>query len=416
MLKSDEAVVRLLPTIGKLIERGFKPEWVSSTIRPYVRAAASLHLRGHEITPLAVELLAGSSDRWPEVERLFGAGGVEPEEAVDSAMANHMRLTYEPVHAEINNLLTVKPEEIAKWLPERSREINSICQRGSVYDPTPSKHFRSPIPQIVKTFNNFLDGLLRGGIYNGALAVLVAAPSGGKSTTAYTLVAACVDIKAKVVLITGEELESTVVARVLMAMTGMTMEKVLAFHSLLNHEKPDTAITEAEYATLETALNRLDRHFVVYDKAAMELGAIDDIIAWESPYMLIIDHIMMVEDKSLKRTGSTAFDIGALFYGIQHITMQKYRIHTVIMSQTKGSVAEALKAGKMPKHVFPFGSSMGDQAAGSLAVLARHPGRRGFSRLYFTKDKLLNQPTDIYAIEHNEESHSFVGAQRDVWS
>lgn len=418
MQKSDEAIVRLLPRVDELMELGFRPEWVSEEVRPFVRAAASLFLRGHQVTPIAVELIGGRDANWKEVGTLFGKGGVEPQEAVNSARAYHMRGECEPIHKDITELLKSDPDNITGWLPGQVRKLNSLVQHGSVYDPRPSSHFKRPIPQIVRKFGNFLDDIMRGGIYSGAVIVVVAAPSGGKSTTAYTLAANCATIGSKCVLITGEELESTVVMRALMAMTGHSREKVLAFQAMYIGESYNgiTVVTDHEYSNLKSALDRLDVYLTVYDKSAMELGRIDDIVAWEQPELLIIDHIMMVEDKSLKRTGSSAFDIGALFYGIQYITLQKYRIHTVIMSQTSGHVAEQLKKGMMPKHVFPFGSSMGDQAAGALAVIAKHPGVQGFSRLYFTKDKLLDHQTDIIAIRHDPVSHSFVESQRDKWS
>ena len=415
MQKSDEAVARLLPRIGELMELGFRPEWVSEEMRPYARAAASLFLRGHSITPIAVELIGGSNNDWGNIRPVFGKGGIEPKEAVSSAMAYYMKSQAEPIQSEINKLLRNDPDGISKWLPEEVRKLNSLIQRGSVYDPRPSSHFRQPIPQVVRTFNNFLDDLMRGGVYSGAMLIVVAAPSGGKSTTAYTLAANCAKIGSKCVLITGEELESAVVMRALMAMTGHSREKVIAFQSAYTG-KTGAQITEHEYDTIKTALDRLDLHLTVYDKASMDIGRIDDIVAWEKPEVLIIDHIMMVEDKTSKKTGSTAFDIGALFYGIQYITLQKYRIHTVIMSQTSGAVAERLKNGHMPKHVFPFGSSMGDQAAGALAVISKHPGLQGHSRWYYTKDKIANHDTDRYAIRHDAASQSFTSMQRDSWS
>ena len=416
MQKSDEAIARLLPRIDKLIELGFRPEWVSEEMRPYARAAASLFLRGHSVTPIAVELIGGSNSNWEQIKPVFGKGGIEPQEAVNSAMAFYMRSQAEPIQSEINKMLRSDPDGIVTWLPEEVRKLTSLVQRGSVYDPRPSSHFRQPIPQVVRTFNNFLDDLMRGGVYSGAMLIVVAAPSGGKSTTAYTLAANCAKVGSKCVLITGEELESAVVMRSLMAMTGHSREKVIAFQSVYMGKPMSAQITEHEYDNIKAALDRLDIHLTVYDKSSMDIGRIDDIVAWEKPEVLIIDHIMMVEDKATKKTGSTAFDIGALFYGIQHITLQKYRIHTVIMSQTSGAVAEKLKNGHMPKHVFPFGSSMGDQAAGALAVISKHPGLQGRSRWYYTKDKLLNHDTDRFAIRHDATSQSFTDMQRDSWS
>lgn len=197
-----------------------------------------------------------------------------------------------------------------------------------------------------------------------------------------------------------------------MAMTGLDRHTVLSFQKALRGERTPF-LTEREYKMLEEALERQERFLSVYNYEAMEVSRMDDIVAWEEPELLLVDHLLMVNDPNAKSRGSAAFDIGNLIYNIQRMVVQRYATQAVVFSQLPENIVTLLKKGAMPKHVTFYGSGMINQAANWSAVLYRHPSMPGFSRWWYIKDKVWDKDSDIFAIEHDPISHSFVGAEVD---
>lgn len=415
MDRHEEGVVRLLHRVDRLIELGLNPEWLSHDIRRYVEAAASLHLRGHPVNQLSVKLIAGENGRWPEVEQFFAKGGVDPKDVVSSALAHYMTTEAEPLITEASKKLHSKSDEIHDWLPELTRKLSTLCQRGEVYDASPKAHFTKPIPQVQHTFGGWMDVLLRGGLYNGCVGIISSAPSGGKSTMAYTIAAKACNTGVKSIIITGEELEQGVVARVLMAQTGLPKATVISFQSLVRGET-NQMVTQKEFDILDKAFGLQNSYLRVYNYEAMELGRMEDIVAWERPALMQVDHLLMVHDPTQKSRGSSAFDIGSLIYGIQRMAVQRHALQAIVYSQLPENIVKMLKDGKAPKHVTFYGSGMVNQAAHWSAVTYRHPGLPGWNRWWYIKDKVLNQDSDQYRVEHDPFSQSYVGMDKEKWS
>jgi len=412
MQKHDEAVVRLITRIGELMELGLRPEWLSPDVRPYVKAAVSLHMRERTISPLAVRLLAtNSGSEWDEIGELFGVGGVDPKDAVASALSANVMENFRPLYRKIRARMEREPDTIGRWLPAITREMNELSRRGSVYDPTPGAHFKKAIPQVAHHLSAWMNYLLRGGLYSGSVGIISSAPSGGKSTMAYTIAGEAVRNRVKNVLITGEELEQGVVARTLMAQTQLEKDAVVSFQRIMNGE--DAVVTTREYDLLKEALDDQNQYLRIYNYEALDIGRMSEIVAWERPGLLQIDHLLLARDPRARSTGNTAFDLGDIIYAIQRMTVQQYAIQTLVYSQLPEITVKKLKAGEMPKHATFYGSGMINQAAHWSSIIFRHPKRRGWSRWWYIKDKAWDRDSDVYAVEHDPRSHCFIHARTE---
>ena len=202
MIPTDEAILRLLPQIDEMISLGLKPEFVSEGIRPYVEAAASLSLHGHKPNWLTVKLLArGSIDS--TVQSMFGKGGVDIDTTIRLAKNHNLTRQLSPIIDDIKSKLRSSGDSVDRWMPQYYRQIAGLVKSGTNYSALPSDHFKQPIPQVHTKLGCFLDDIMRGGIFSGALGVIAAVPGDGKSTMAYTIAAHCASNGIKVVLITG---------------------------------------------------------------------------------------------------------------------------------------------------------------------------------------------------------------------
>ena len=420
MNKSDTAVVRLLPRVSVMISQGLKPEHVSPQVRPYVRAAASISLKGHPVEWLTVRLVAaGKHDA--EIKEEFGKGGVDLNVAVNSALSWYVSSQLGPIADHVRSMLASSPDDVTDWLPSVYNKIGGLVKDGVVYDATPSEHFKQPIPQIKFQLGCFLDDVFRGGVYGGAIGAIASAPGGGKSTMAYTIAAWCMSKSVMTVFITGEETEQYVAGRVLMAQTHHNLEEMLQFqqHKLTGESDLDGMTLQR----LEAALVSQDRNLRIYNQEqGMDVSKMDSILAWERPDVLIVDHIMMVQDaKKASKTFNPAFDIGDRIYKIRHMVVQKYPCQGIIFSQLPAAAVKMLKSGGKPTHVTLYGSEMIDQAAHWTALMYRHPSslRQSHARLWYQKSKLAINTyglQDCYSIEHSMQSQSFVGGEPDRWS
>jgi len=425
MKPTDEAILRLLPQIDRMISAGLKPEFVSDGVRPYVEAAASLSLHGHEPNWLSVKLMArGKIDH--VVKDMFGQGGVDLDTTVKLAKNHNLVNQLSPIIDEIKVRLRSDGESVDNWMPAYYRRMSSLVKDGVQYSALPSDHFKQPIPQVHTKFNCFLDDIMRGGIFSGALGVIAAVPGDGKSTMAYTIAAHCASNGVKVVLITGEEMESFIVARILMAQSFATMDETLLFQKMVNNEEDyplDRMINgQMVGSLLWKSFGEQESLVRIYNaEHGMDVDKMDTILAWERPGVLIIDHIMMVEDKKAKGVANSAFDIGDKMYRVRNMVVQKYGIQGVIFSQVPDSVGKQLKKGKMPQFATMYGSGMINQASHWTALMGRHPDslRQGYNRLWYQKSKIGNNEVygerDVFAIRHDMKSQSFISAEEDRW-
>lgn len=420
MRPSDEAVIKNLHAIKTMMELGLQPEWVAADVQPYVRSAASLSMRGTKIAWPAIRLLSGGSiDQ--EVGEIFGTDGIGPQDAVSLARTSYTKAELAAILNRMSERLK-KGEPYRDWLPLEQQRLGAILRDGSAYDPTPSSHFKSKIPQVEKKLGCFLDGVFRGGVYSGVLGIIAAIPGHGKSTMAYTIAGWCVNNGFKVAFISGEETEQYIAMRVLMVQTGASEEQAFLFQKFFRGEdsgdelralkRPDGG-TMLEY--MHVCLMAQDKYLQIYNQEhGMDLAAMDGIMAWFRPDVLIIDHMMMVGDAKAKKSNNDAFDIGNRIYQIREMVVQKYQVQGIVFSQLPESDARKMASGKKIKYATMYGSGMVNQASHWTALLSRHPDRRNVAKLWYQKSKIGTSEygiEDEYEIDYSPRTLSFSGGR-----
>lgn len=424
MKPHDEAVIKNLHDIKRMVELGLQPEWVSQDVRPYVSSAIKLSMRGAKISWPAIRLLSGGRID-DDVSAIFGTDGIGPGDAVSIARDSHTRAEI----ASIVNRMSEKlksGQEPSIWLPVEQQRLSALMRSGSGYDPTPSSHFMTEVPQVKNKFDCFLDDIMRGGVYSGILGIIAAIPGHGKSTMAYTMAGWCVNKSFKTVFISGEETEQYITMRILMVQTGASEEQALYFQKFFRGEndgeelraikRPDGG-TMLEY--MHVCILSQDKYLQIYNQEhGMDLAAMDSILSWSKPDILIVDHMMMVGDSKQKNRGANeAFDIGSRIYQMREMVVQKHQIQGIVFSQLPESDARKIAAGKKIKYATMYGSGMVNQASHWTALMSKHPDIRNAARVWYQKSKIGTAEygiEDEYVLTYSPRTLSFTQGRLTV--
>jgi len=176
------------------------------------------------------------------------------------------------------------PADVLVWLPTIIQALRSIQASGHHYNPSPSAIWASGyVPKIttrfhrMDTFNEMLDG----GLWDGCLAVYGTPTSHGKSTFAYTMIAHAVASGHKTVLLSREASAAEATARIAQAYGGFTRWEV---ENKRGHD-------QESHEGLRRAIRELDRFLAIYDRHSAALGDFAEIIHWEQPLLVVIDHL-----------------------------------------------------------------------------------------------------------------------------
>lgn len=186
---------------------------------------------------------------------------------------------------ETQSYMRNNSRDILVWLPTVVQSLRGILKTGQRYDPRPSVIWRDGyVPQVVAKFNETMgvfNEILGGGLWDGCLAVYGTPTSQGKSTFAYTMVAHAVASGHKTVLFSREASAAEATARIVQAYGGFSRAEVESKQG----NGPE------RHRALIRGLRELDRYVSIYDRQSAALGDFGQIVHWERPLLVIIDHI-----------------------------------------------------------------------------------------------------------------------------
>jgi hypothetical protein len=237
----DAAVVTLVShgEVDNLIHNGAQAEWIfDPDAKAIFLAAVEMQHGPKPIRPNRVNLLANTWGQLKDqktIKHLVGLNGNGEASApiiADKLLNRYLGNNAQQFIAKFNNLLTQKPNEAKTLLPQFLVEMENLTKSGQAYDPRPSAHKGSIVPPILfrsklPTYNTIFEGNAKdgGGYRQGWWALWMGATGRGKTTHGYTMSVDGIRQDKKIVFISKERQEQ-VRARILLGLTGLTLDEI----------------------------------------------------------------------------------------------------------------------------------------------------------------------------------------------
>lgn len=277
--------------IDRLINAGISRYWFSNAaLASIFQTAVQIRRSSQPITFMALFMGSGLSARQQMLWAKKWQEARDKEPVTDVAwLANAVRTDaavrqLQEMVGTAQEYMRDNPRDILVWLPSVIQAMRSILETGQCYDPRPSVIWETGyVPRVVARLKTFeaLNDILAGGLWDGALAVWGTPTSQGKSTLAYTMIAHAVASGLKTVLFSREASAAEATARVVQAYGGFTASEVEA----------KQGNTPEAHERLLRSLRELDRYVAIYDRHSATLGDFAEIVHWEKPILVLIDHI-----------------------------------------------------------------------------------------------------------------------------
>lgn len=321
---------------------------------------------------------------------LNGTGDVSPQDVVRKCRDRYLVKEISRLNARASELMQTKPDDVATWLPTFAQKLQSLTLRARAYDPRPSSHlgpvvspvmFRSQLP----TYNKMWEGTAgdHGGYRKGWYTVWIGISGHGKTSSSYTMGWDAVYQSRRIAFISKEN-QSQVTARLLLALTHLTLSEVSegkAKHQqpvidqmgapLIVNDSAGNPIGEwheekVRQYILDSWLATLDCYVRIYDWK--HFGQIKNVVSWDNPDILIVDYIGP-EDVSGK--ADTKYGLGAISSDLEetaHTTGKN--IHAMFQM----SNAEAIAYQKNALHIVagPYGSGAVKHSADQVFQTRKH--------------------------------------------
>lgn len=237
----DSALVTLVShgEVDNLIRNGVQVEWILDGDAKLIYIAALEMKHGSKpISPNRINLLAncwGQLQDQGEIKRLVslnGTGEASAQIVADKLLNRYLSNNAKQSVSKFSTLLSQKPNEAKNFLPQFLLELENLSKSGQAYDPRPSAHKGSIVPPImfrskIATLNDIFGGKAQdgGGYRQGWWAVWMGATGRGKSSFGFSMTVDAISQDKKVVFISKERQEQ-VRARVLLGLTGLTLDEI----------------------------------------------------------------------------------------------------------------------------------------------------------------------------------------------
>jgi hypothetical protein len=320
----DSALVTLVAhgQTDALLKSGFKSEWIDSNDAKVVfRAAVEMLHRTPIIFPNRINLLAASWGELKdagEVKKLISLNGTgeAPADVVAGKMYNRfLSKEAQTLEKELHNLLSTKPHEAQNYLPLFAQRLENLAATGRVYNPTPSAHKGSIVAPVLfrskyNTINKLFEGRMEdgGGWRAGHWCVILGITGHGKSTFGFTSAVDAISQK-QVVAFVCKEKQSSVRARILLGLTGLTIKEVETeiavdqepiydsngnVYMIRNREGEEVGPwheRSVRQKVFDQQSAKADQYMFIYDWTFSKINTVKSIISAIKPSILNIDYI-----------------------------------------------------------------------------------------------------------------------------
>lgn len=361
-----------------------------------LKACQIIHLRGDQITLLALHSEAGLDDKWwPEVKETWkeakATAPVYWRTSAERIVNRNLVSAGQLLAQEIGQIGQVK--EPRKHLANVHSRLTGLLDNGSIYNPSPSFHYRSGVigEVFASTGLPSLDRILGGGLWTQALIGITMPSNHGKSTEGYTLLAEAIRQGLSCALFTFETSPATATARVLSALTGLHYDEAVK--------------KEFESDIKDKGLAQIDSCMTLYDNSFNDPDKMEQVIRLQRPGLVVIDHIGMLNSKLDKNTNR--FDqIGDMCDRALQWTIQ-YSNTIVLNSQLSNDKSEELKRKHDLEHVALFGSSRAFNALDFALVGLRHWSRPNVAYFRCKKNRKSGIIDTECLLKHNVYTQSY---------
>jgi hypothetical protein len=237
----DSALVTLVShgEVDNLIRNGCQIDWIVDDDAKLIYLAAVEMLHGpRPISPNRINLLAncwGQLKDQKTIKQLVSLNGTGEASApiiADKLLNRYLGNNAKKSVSKFSTLLSQKPNEAKNFLPQFLIEMEHLSKSGQAYDPRPSAHKGSIVPPILfksrlSALNEIFGGKAQdgGGYRKGWWALWMGATGRGKTSWGYSMTVDGILQDKKVVFISKERQEQ-VRARVLLGLTGLTLDEI----------------------------------------------------------------------------------------------------------------------------------------------------------------------------------------------
>jgi hypothetical protein len=345
--------------IEDLIQSGIFNWKFEEPYQSVLKACQIIHLRGDDITLLALHSEVGDGNFWGEIKETWKeAKTTSPiywRTSAERIVNRNLISAGNQIAQEIGQVGQVKDPR--KHLANVHSKLTGLLDSGSIYNPSPSFHYQSGVigEVVASTGLPSLDRIM-GGIWSQALVGITMPSNHGKSTNGYTLLAEAIKNNLSCALFTFETAPATATARVLSALTGLHYDQAVK--------------KDIQSDLKEQGLAKIDACMTLYDNSFNDPSKMEQVIRLQRPMLVVIDHIGMLNPATDRNTNR--FDqIGDMCDQALRWTIA-YNNTIVVNSQLSNEKSEELKRKHDLEHVALFGSSRAFNAMDFVLVGIRH--------------------------------------------
>lgn len=277
--------------IDKLLSLGISRYWFGNkSLSALIQTAIQQRRGGSPITFIGLFTASGLEDHQATIwaKKWADCRGRDPvpdlKQLVKRVRRDAAMRELREMVAATQEMMRDDPRQILVWLPTIIQGLRGILQTARHYSPLPSVIWaEGRIPKVVARFHKMptFNTMLNGGLWNGCLAIYGTPTSQGKSTFAYTMIAHAVASGHKTVLLSREATAAEATARILQAYGGFSKWEV----------ENKQGVNQESHTKLLRHIRELDRFLAIYDRHSSDLGDFAEIIHWEQPILVVIDHI-----------------------------------------------------------------------------------------------------------------------------
>ena len=388
--------------LEELRQSGLRREWFTNQVlRTAITGAMRLHLQSKDVNLLALMSHCNDigkpgwdslSQAWIDATR---SDPIDWRQFVPSLKEYALLREVDGVLLDLDEQRKQEPRGVKKWMPHFLMRLRNALTLGEDYSPTPSDIWQRGVPTkvIASTGLSTLDGVYRGGLRNGMVALWVMPTGHGKSRLTYTMASASVVQKHRVVVITTEARPFDVVAGVLQPYMGATDVEIE------NKGKDNVLLNEA--------MSDLDKYLFVWDRRKAYAAEIEEILYWVKPTHLILDHLSPMAKQHRANKYQKEREIVADFADFLETSSMKHSCTITVFSQMSRKNEERFKRDHDLPSAAAFGSAVPEQAASIAVIAMRHWSEVNTLYGLGKKDRLKGQIDTEFTLRHDPMTHSF---------
>lgn len=361
-----------------------------------LKACQIIHLRGDDISLLALHSEVGDGNFWGEIKETWKeaktASPIYWRTSAERIVNRNLISAGNLIAQEMGQVGQVKDPR--KHLANAHSRLTGLLDSGSIYNPAPSFHYRSGVigEVLCSTGIPSLDRIIGGGLWTQALIGVGIPSNHGKSTLGYTLLGEAIKQNLSCSLFTFETSPATATARTLSALTGLHYDEAVK--------------KEFKSEQKEQGLAQIDSCMTLYDNSFNDPTKMEQVIRLQRPKLVIVDHIGMLDAKFSNKSSNRTDPQGDLANAALQWSIA-YSCTIVLNSQFSNAQAEELKSRHDLDHVSMYGSARINDALDFSIIGLRHWSLPNVSYLRCKKDRKRGIIDTECLLKHNVYTQSY---------